>query len=42
VVRKDDFAEVLGTLNVRAGGTVTQDFKVTPKQTPLIRSKNPR
>jgi len=42
VVRKDDFTELVGMLNVRAGGTVTQDFKVTLKQTPLIRLKNPR
>ena len=42
VVRKGDFADGVGTLNVRAGETVTQDFSVTPKPAPLIRLKKPR
>ncbi len=42
VVRRKDFTDGGGTMNIRSGETVMQDFKVTPKPTPLIRLKKPQ
>lgn len=42
VVRRKDFTDGGGTMNVRSGETVLKDFKVTPKPTPLIRLKKPQ